>query len=606
MLAAVSIIASIVIAEKSSGEARAINMAGSLRMQTYAAGVAIEQPGNPADRVLAIDAELADFEARYASKALRQVISVSSDNSKRGAYEAIGEYWNMQFKPLARDAAAGSADTGPLRSSMRELVTRIDHLVVLIEQSLESKLQLLRLVQGTSLITLLLLGSLTVYHLREKVLLPLRDLLHCARTVRRGDFSVQVEQREADELGQLGEAFNFMVQDLSQIYASLETRVVEKTDELARSNRSLELLYGTTRTLSERATTREALLQVLAEVERIAGARSGAILLCAEESGPATVLAADMDDDLVEQLCQLARCSRAHGTAVDQTQSLPGPDRSMQAVCVPLSDGTTDHGVMALLLTQESGLPDWQLQLVEAVGRHIGTALAAARRNEERHRLALLDERSVIARELHDSLAQSLSFLNIQVVRLQKMLPQDAPLDPVREVVGDLKEGLNEAYRQLRELLTTFRLRIDGRGLNVAIDQTVQEFTRRAGLTIELANRLLDFHLASNQEIHVLQVIREALSNIEHHARAHHVSISLARLDGDRILVRIDDDGIGIDQGRSHSQRYGIVIMNDRAHSLNGELTVTPRTGGGTRVELAFPARPVAHLTTSGAQENPA
>ena len=253
----------------------------------------------------------------------------------------------------------------------------------------------------------------------------------------------------------------------------------------------------------------------------------------------------------------------------------------------------------------ESELADWQLQLIEAVGRHAGTAIAAARRDEERHRLALLDERSVIARELHDSLAQSLSYLNIQVTRLQKMLAQDVPADPVQEVVGELKEGLHEAYRQLRELLTTFRLRIDGRGLNVAIEDAVQEFSRRGGLRIELANRLPAGDLASSQEIHVLQVIREALSNIERHAHARDVAIALERRENGRVFVTIEDDGTGIDRIAPRSDHYGIAIMRDRAQSLNGELTVAPRTDGGTRVELEFPSMANGHETATNRPGGP-
>jgi two-component system nitrate/nitrite sensor histidine kinase NarX len=486
-----------------------------------------------------------------------------------------------------------------MREGLRELVMRIDHLVVLIEQSLESKLQLLRVVQGTALVILLLVGGITVYQLRDKVLLPLRELLSSARKVRRGDFSVRLVPRDADELGQLGEAFNFMVRDLSQIYSNLETRVREKTNELERSNRSLELLYGTTRALSESAATRETLRQVLAEVERVTGMRAGAILLCPQQGDDPIVLAADMDENMLDRVLDLACPTHDLSETRHESFSLPGLDEPMRLVTVPLSDGTLNLGVMALALRSEAELADWQLQLIEAVGRHVGTAIAAARRDEERHRIALLDERSVIARELHDSLAQSLSFLNIQVARLQKMLPRETPSDPVQVVVGELKEGLHEAYRQLRELLTTFRLRIDGRGLNVAIEDAVQEFSRRGGLTIALANRLPAGDLASSQEIHVLQVIREALSNIERHAHARDVAIELERRRNGRVFVAIEDDGTGIEPIAPRHDHYGITIMRDRAQSLNGELTVVPRAGGGTRVELEFPSVANVHQTST-------
>jgi two-component system nitrate/nitrite sensor histidine kinase NarX len=245
---------------------------------------------------------------------------------------------------------------------------------------------------------------------------------------------------------------------------------------------------------------------------------------------------------------------------------------------------------MPLALPPGQRLEPWQLKLVEAVGRHIGTALATARRAEERHRLALFEERSVIARELHDSLAQSLSYLKIQVARLQAQLARDGNVSGAEGIVEELKTGLANAYRQLRELLTTFRLRIEGRGLGPALEDTVGEFSRRSGLDIRLDNRLAGVELASNEEIHVLQVIREALSNVEHHAQARHVDISLERHGGNAVRVRIEDDGRGIGEATARTHHYGLAIMRDRASSLGGTLAVARRETAGTRVELEFTA----------------
>ena len=145
----------------------------------------------------------------------------------------------------------------------------------------------------------------------------------------------------------------------------------------------------------------------------------------------------------------------------------------------------------------------------------------------------------------------------------------------------------------MRELLTTFRLRIDGRGLTAALEDTVNEFTQRTGLDIRLVNRLVGMELASNEEIHVLQVIREALSNVEHHARARRADIALERDAANRVRVRVDDDGQGISEGRAPMHHYGLAIMRDRAASLSGTVTVARRAEGGTRVELEFvPATP--------------
>ncbi|MBI2315827.1 MAG: ATP-binding protein, partial [Betaproteobacteria bacterium] len=226
-----------------------------------------------------------------------------------------------------------------------------------------------------------------------------------------------------------------------------------------------------------------------------------------------------------------------------------------------------------------------KVKLLQSIGHHIGAALAMAKRSDERRRIALLEERSAIARELHDSLAQSLSYLKIQVARL-KFHP-DGPRPQTAEVVEELKLGLNNAYRQLRELLTTFRLGMDGRGLSDALRDTVEEFSRRTGLDFRLHDDLRGHELDSSEQIHVLQVVREALTNVEHHAQARRADVRLSIEEG-RLRVRVEDDGVGISDAEPPTDHYGLAIMRDRAATLGGTLAVSRRAEGGTRVELAF------------------
>ncbi|MDD2991662.1 MAG: histidine kinase [Zoogloea sp.] len=591
-LAAISILASITVVELSSGEARAINMAGALRMHSYAIQSAVGLDTGDVRYPLLAQA-VTDFEARYTHPDLLRVIPVSSDDPVRQAYESVGNLWRNHFRPAAQRAGPDAEARLALQADTTQMVAHIDRLVALVEDGLETKLQALRLVQGISLALLLIVGASAVIQLKTYVLNPLSELLGLAKVVRRGNFSQRVTVREPDELGQLGEAFNFMVEDLSRSYAELENRVMEKTEELARSNQSLNLLYRTIRALSERAVSKGTLQQVLQEVAQVIGIRAG-VLCLTRADGMSVVVQADPEAPLPEaELCRPEYHACNQDSATQPTIRMRDASPDEWNISVPLFDGMRSHGAMLLQQADCKHLDKWQIELLEAVGRHIGNALATTQRNEERHRLALLDERSVIARELHDSLAQSLSYLKIQVTRLQNLLgPQPRP-EPVNEVVGELRDGLNEAYRQLRELLTTFRLRIDGRGLPAAIDDTVQDFRRRTGLNITLENNLSSIELPPHREIHVLQIIREALSNIERHAEARHVSVTLRNADANLLTVSIEDDGIGFDENNTPMHRYGIVIMRDRAQNLEGDLKVLHRNSGGTRVELTFPNQPV-------------
>jgi len=242
----------------------------------------------------------------------------------------------------------------------------------------------------------------------------------------------------------------------------------------------------------------------------------------------------------------------------------------------------------------------WQLQLVEAVGRHIRLARANVQRQAEARRMALLEERAAIARELHDSLAQSLSYLKIQVTRLQAVIDRSGDVVTAEPVVQELREGLNSAYRQLRELLTTFRIQFDGRGLSMALAETIDEFRTRTATELELDFQLGRCRLDPNEEIHVLQIVREALTNVVHHARARHAAVSVRCADGQGVQVSIRDDGVGRTAQPPGIHHYGLTIMQERAETLGGDLRVVSPEPGGTEVRLTF--IPNAARTGRGAE----
>jgi len=233
----------------------------------------------------------------------------------------------------------------------------------------------------------------------------------------------------------------------------------------------------------------------------------------------------------------------------------------------------------------------WQLELSQTIGRHVGAALAAAERREEHQRLALLEERSAIARELHDSLAQSLSYTKIQLTRLSALLAAESDPQAARAVLDELREGVSSAYRQLRELLTTFRMKVGGGSFEAALREVIADFGRRTGLPATMAGELAEVELSANAQIHLLQIVREALTNVEKHAQARAVSVELRREADGTIGVDIDDDGVGIASVTSPAQHFGLDIMRDRARLLGGRVDIVRRSGGGTRVRLLFPGR---------------
>jgi two-component system nitrate/nitrite sensor histidine kinase NarX len=117
---------------------------------------------------------------------------------------------------------------------------------------------------------------------------------------------------------------------------------------------------------------------------------------------------------------------------------------------------------------------------------------------------------------------------------------------------------------------------------------------------VRLHDRLLGHELDSSEQIHVLQVVREALTNVEHHANARCADVRLAIEQG-RIRVSVEDDGVGISDAEPPTHHYGMAIMRDRAATLGGTLQVARRVEGGTRVALEFSPRGPFHAETKPA-----
>lgn len=273
----------------------------------------------------------------------------------------------------------------------------------------------------------------------------------------------------------------------------------------------------------------------------------------------------------------------------------------VRSLSVPLQHGVETIAVLVAEAPESFEFEEAHLRLTQTTAMLMALALAGLSRGQEERRGALLEERAAIARELHDSLAQSLAFLKIQVARLQAAL-RAAPTHDLAatETASQLRDGVSSAYRQVKELISAFRVRIGSHGLGPALEEAVEEFSQRSELSIALDYRLNDCRLTVNEEFHVLQVMREGLSNTVRHARAAHVSVSLACTPGGAVTAVVEDDGKGFTVITEQPPHYGLSVMRERAASLGGDLAISARPEGGTRVCLTFVPESCAPERTTG------
>lgn len=401
-----------------------------------------------------------------------------------------------------------------------------------------------------------------------------------------------------------GDEVDRLARALEHTAASLGGRLAERerSAQLARSQerfatRSLEFIYRCSLQLTEANLTSATLQSLLEDMAASLEARACTLLLLAPVAEDLALPAAIGGSLSAGPPDQHALLEMSRGQIARRTR--PGPEGEMIELALPVRDTVDAFGALVVEVRADFLFESRQSRLVETVAGLIALALGNLLRNQRRRRLALMDERSAIAGELHDSLAQALAYMKIQVARLQKELANSCQQCGTREnfkineVSSEIRTGLDSAYRHLRELLTAFRTNMPPGGLQQALREVVDELDARAGTDITLDYQLGDLSLSVNEEFHVLQVVREALTNVIRHARARRARVVLDRQEGGEVRVLVEDDGRGALGDPPREGHYGLSIMDDRARQLGGSfhLEAGDGSGAGTRVVLRFVPR---------------
>jgi PAS domain S-box-containing protein len=192
-------------------------------------------------------------------------------------------------------------------------------------------------------------------------------------------------------------------------------------------------------------------------------------------------------------------------------------------------------------------------------------------------------ERSAIARELHDELGQALTRLNIDLLWLTEQLPQRLKTRRVKSMPALVDRMLQTAQHISSELRPAI---LDDLGLEAAIESHVHEFAEWSGCRCRLDLRIDALPRHRDRDITVFRILQEALTNVARHARASEVVVS-ARTSADAFMLEIRDDGIGIVESKMTSpESLGIVGMRERVEGLGGNISIISEVGYGTTIAL--------------------
>lgn len=601
------------------GVAAAINDAGSQRMRTYRMGHlmarGLESKAQDATVVQALSEEQARFD-----KVLRDLqlgdparpLSPPRNPEVQQRLQDVEKVWQGAVRPLVASYLAGAGEgrestLDRFDSELEPFVSTINELVLAMERSYAYDTNLLRSVQA-ALVLLAIFGTVILIRFFLRLVIRPVGVLHAGmQRMTSNDLAVRLPVASDDELGGLAYGFNQMAEHLQTVYGTLEERVEAETSRLAQRNRELGILYSVTAFLSEPAPLEALSEGFLERIKTALGADAGAVRMYVQPSETLYLmtcqgLSAEFIAREAEMNCGDCLCgdvAQTGQTAAFDT-SHPPPGMKLRT-CIREGFATATAfsilydkqrlGVYNLYFRRPQALSEQEIHLLETLGHHLGVAIENQRLKSREKELAVSEERNLLAQELHDSIAQGLAFLNIQVQLLQDSL-RKGKVDEAMQTAGQLREGVQESYDDVRELLVHFRTRVHQSDLDSAINSALEKFEGQTGIGTEFERIGTGAPLVPTDEIQIMHIVQESLSNIRKHAGAGHVQVIVKR-DIGQIKIDIEDDGVGFDPENDPNclsdRHVGLKIMRERAHRIGGECRIASKPGEGSRVTLTLP-----------------
>lgn len=373
-------------------------------------------------------------------------------------------------------------------------------------------------------------------------------------------------------------------------------------DNIRQREHELQVLYGIMSIASEALDAEKMLNKSLRATLEAVGCSMGVIHLAdppssrlkiaVDENYPQTLdtflLLSGLANDLWEKVYREGQSVAVRRLQTQSYHETSGQDVALLTYLgVPVRVKEVTLGVLSILGDDESLLEPGIEQLVRTIADQIGLALETSRQRQRDQETLILEERQRLARELHDSVSQSLYGLVLSADVGNKLLK----LKAYKKLAGTLKDIGDEALQSLKEMrLMLFELRplsLEAVGLAGALELRLSTVEERAGMDTSLEVSGKEY-LPKDLDLEIYRIASEALNNSLKHARASAVRVSLSA-SPDQVELVIVDDGTGFNASQRRAGGIGLSSMQERSHQINGHLTIDSIPDAGTRVYLVVP-----------------
>ncbi len=272
-----------------------------------------------------------------------------------------------------------------------------------------------------------------------------------------------------------------------------------------------------------------------------------------------------------------------------QCPDLTSGDFQCNRYCLWLSKKDQEKSVLLIDIPVDRPLNSGQIKVLDDLGDEMSLAIGNANLHYVNQRQVenVVNERQRIARDLHDTLGQNISYLRLKLEQLQGNW-QDPGGIRFQDDLSNMLKAADEAYEQVRNTLEELRV-AEQINLEKSIRLYAEQVSERTGFAVQVQASGQQSQLSARQNRQIMYILREALNNVEKHAKAANAIIRLVWLDSEFRMI-VQDDGIGFDRAKVNTEdRYGIAIMMERSRAINAELGIDAAPGEGTKLALCLP-----------------
>ena len=444
---------------------------------------------------------------------------------------------------------------------------------------------------------------LLTYTIWRVLLDPLLRLSNWADLMRGVNLDATVDIKKSSDFFELASDINMLGRMINQLSLKTEVQLRKHTDYISRESQSLAILYEVASSINLCRDSGELFQKTLDLLCQNLHARAGVIRQIMDNSKLDVVaIYGNLSKPFLDDVNSLLPLRPNAGQEIYPPEKLSSDiildpniyddEDLFLVITVPMLYRDKPSGVINLFFppSQSSALDNYN-ELLLSIGQHLGTAVDNYRLDADESQLKLIQERTRLSHELHDSLAQTMASLRIQARILDEII-HSSNEPGIEDQMERIEYTIDQANHELRELIAHFRIPMNERGLISSIQETIEQLREEADIQVYLQNEWTSRELPANIELQVLRIVQECLANIRKHSQARSVRIILrASRAGSERTILIEDDGIGFNETKNKpvgGEHLGLSILRDRAGQINGDITIDSEPGDGTRVTLQF------------------